>query len=77
MKIYEWTPNGHGSCTFVVVDESEEAAKARADVEVARLRNKKGWSDGWSGDYITSGWDTDYYTLAVHELDSVLSFPND
>jgi hypothetical protein len=71
MKLYVWTPDGHGQLSFFVMAESEEQAKAAVDRQVERVRRDR------RSDYPVSGWGTKYYTLGVYEAGEVVEHAND
>lgn len=70
VRVFEWSPNGHGEYSFVAIDTSKEHAKKRVDAEVEELQ-----ANGYSSN--CSGWNTDYYSLTVYKLDDVIAFFND
>ncbi|MCH8290210.1 hypothetical protein IH992_03785 [Candidatus Poribacteria bacterium] len=68
MKIYQWNPSGHGQYTFIVIDESEESAKARIDERVAQMR---ACGEG----YECNGWSC-AYELKVSEITEIILCEN-
>jgi hypothetical protein len=68
MKLYAWQPNGHGQLSFFVCAESEEAARAAVESQIAKLE---------FGDYAVRGWGTDYYELTAAEPGEVIEHAND
>lgn len=67
--IYGFYPEGHGSYSFFTTANSEEEARAIVDLQVKKMRET-------GGDYETSGWGTDYYTVEYAPLGQVLTNDN-
>jgi hypothetical protein len=57
MKMYVWTPNGHGQLSFFVVAENTEEAYNEVCKKVENIKGTR------FGDYECDGWGTDYYDL--------------
>jgi len=70
VKLYVWTPEGHGQLSFCVMAESEEQARAAVDRQVLAVRHNR-------GDYAVDGWGTDYYTLGEYGVGKVVEHEND
>lgn len=56
MQLYLWSPNGHGPLSFMVVAESEEAARAAVDAHIeathpARPGHEPIERAGWPKEY--------------------------
>jgi len=70
MKLYVWTPVGHGQLSFMVCAESELLARSAVNARVELVRHDRGF-------YPVLGWGTDYYTLGVYEPGEVVEHEND
>lgn len=70
LRLFVWTPRGHGQLTFGVTALSEQEAREFVDEKVEIDRKKY-------GDYSVAGWGTDYYELRVYDIGEVVESEND
>lgn len=72
MQLYLWSPNGHGPLSFIVVAESEEAARAAVETHIeAKHPARPG-----HGPIERAGWPASY-TLEVYAPNVVAEHQND
>lgn len=77
MKLFAFTPKGHGQQSFFVMANSEEEARHAVQNKINELLAGRG-DDGCSySDYDFEGFGTDYYRLDVYELNHVALNSND
>lgn len=76
MKLYAFTPRGHGQYSFYVMAESEEAARLAVDEKIKKLMTE-GEDNIRISDYEVQGWGTDYYHLQILDSNEVVFNPND
>ena len=70
MKMYVWTPAGHGQLSFMVCAETVVAAVTVVNAQVELVRHDR-------GEYPVRGWGTDYYTMGAYEPGEVFEHEND
>ena len=69
IKLYAWQPDGHGEYSFYVTAYSKEQAIAAVEKHMQ--------DDPWEGNFLESGWGTDYYQLTVLDVGQVITNAND
>ena len=77
MKLYAWQPRGHGSLSWFVCAETEEAARAAVESEIARRKSLDLLDLDRITDFEVRGWGTDYYELTVVEPGVVVANENE
>ena len=70
MKMYVWTPDGHGQLSFFVMAESKAIAKKQVDTYIKESKQEH-------MGYYADGWGTSYYELEEVEPLQVYTHVND
>jgi hypothetical protein len=76
MKLYAFTPKGHGQYSFFVMAEDEEHARKAVENKIKKLL-AEGEDGTHFSDYNFDGWGTDYYRVEVFDANQVALNAND
>ena len=78
MKLYSFTPKGHGQESFFVIAENEDEAKSAINKRIEELLQKcEDEEDVPYGEDDFQGWGTEYYRLTIYEIGQVALHNND
>ncbi len=76
MKLFAWHPQWDGPLSWLVVAETEQAARSAVEAEIARRKALPFSDSDHIGEYECDGWGTDRYSMTVTEAGTVIAHEN-